>query len=94
MSALALLRAGQHGHGDGGDAIELVMGHAVARLQRHAFQHCVQRRRQGFYIRCGFSRTRETFDGEDVLELPLRAGDGRPPVPDGYKRTPEMSRAS
>ena len=31
-----------------------------------------------FYLRCGFSRTGELFDGEDVLQLPLAAGDGRP----------------
>jgi diamine N-acetyltransferase len=37
----------------------------------------------GFYLRCGFSRTGEMFDGEDVLQLRLMACDGRPPLSRG-----------
>jgi diamine N-acetyltransferase len=66
----------RQGHGYGRAALRLVIEHARSRPgQTHLRTSCVQGPHSpvGFYERCGFRRTGEFDEDEEILELPLHA---------------------
>jgi diamine N-acetyltransferase len=67
----------QQGRGHGRAALRLVIDHVRTRPEQTRLRtSCVPGPHSpiGFYERCGFRRTGEVDDGEEVLELPLHAG--------------------
>ncbi len=65
----------QQGHGYGRAALRLVIEHVRTRPGQTLLRtSCVPGPHSpiGFYERCGFHRTGEFDDGEEILELPLR----------------------
>jgi len=71
-----LIDARWQGRGFGRDALALVVGHVRTRPNARVLLTSVVPGPNcpiGFYLRCGFSRTGQVFDGEDVLELRLMA---------------------
>jgi diamine N-acetyltransferase len=69
-----LIDARRQGEGLGTAALDLVVAHVRTRPDaRSLLTSVVQGPRSpiGFYLRYGFSRTGQVFDGEDVLELRL-----------------------
>jgi diamine N-acetyltransferase len=69
-----LIDARLQGRGFGTAALDLVADHVRTRPDAHVLLTSVVPGPAcpiGFYLRYGFARTGEVFDGEDVLELPL-----------------------
>jgi diamine N-acetyltransferase len=71
-----LIDARRQGCGFGTAALDLVVEYVRTRPGARALLTSVvpgPASPLGFYLRYGFSQTGQVFDGEDVLELPLRA---------------------
>jgi diamine N-acetyltransferase len=69
-----LIDARWQGRGFGRAAFELVVEYVRTRPHARTLLTSVvpgPSSSTGFYLRCGFARTGQVFDGEDVLELPL-----------------------
>jgi diamine N-acetyltransferase len=84
-----LIDAGRQGRGFGTAALDLVADHVRTRPDAHVLLTSVVPGPAcpiGFYLRYGFAQTGQVFDGEDVLELPLRIA-ARPADPS--PRAPE-----
>jgi diamine N-acetyltransferase len=70
-----LIDAGRQRQGFGSAALDLGVDHVRTRPDARVLLTSVvpgPRSPIGFYLRCGFSRTGQVVDGEDVLELRLR----------------------